>query len=432
MNFCIIGGSAAGISAAEAIRSVDKKSKITVISDETLALYSRCLLTYLISGKIKKEKLKFKNEDFYKANNIEAILGKRAARLDLKKKEVMLEDKKAIKFDKLLIATGAAPKKTGIPGEELVGVLGLRTIKDAEAIISMLDSVKKVAILGGGLIGLRDAYALKTRGKDVTVIVKSPQVLSQMLDKDGADLIEKKLSQNGIKIMKGLAAAQIVGKGKVEGIVLDNKEKLDCQLVIIGKGVAPNIDITKGTDIKVKRGIAVDKNLMTSRKDVYAAGDVAETYDLAKEERALNAIWPCAVEQGKIAGLNMAGEKKEYDGSLSMNSIDFFDLSAISFGLTKPKIDGFEELKTVDSDNYVYKKIVLKDNLVKGMVLIGKVENAGVIGILAKKKINVKDVKDDLLKDNFDFAKIMPLMEAHLGDRFQYWAYGLEETYPHK
>ena len=415
MNYVIIGASAAGINCAESIRDIDRKSKITVISDEEYPLYSRCLLTYLISGRIKKDGLKFKEEDFYKKNNIETILGKRANKLDLKKKEVILEDKNPVKFDKLLIATGASPKKLGIPGEELKGVFGLRTIKDAGSIISMLDSVKKAVILGGGLIGLRDAYALNAQGKSVSVVVKSPQVLSQMLDREGAALIEKRLVRNGIEVMKGLSATKVLGKDKVEGILLDNEEKLECELVIIGKGVTPNSDIVKGTGIEVNWGILVDKNLKTSRRDVYAAGDVAETYDIAREETNVNAIWPCAVEQGKIAGLNMAGRIVEYDGSLGMNSIDFFDLPAISMGITKPKKKGYEEIKTLDDKNFVYKKIVLKDNIIRGFVLIGKVENAGVIGILAKKKINAKDIKSDLLKDNFDYAKILPLIKQRTG-----------------
>jgi len=417
MNYVIIGASAAGLTSAETIREIDGSSKITVVSDEAEQLYSRCLLTYLISGKIKEDGLKFKEADFFKKNNIDIITANGAESIDPKKKEVLLKDKKRIKFDKLLIATGASPKKLGIPGEDLKGVFGLRTIKDAEGIISMLDNVKNVAISGGGLIGLRDAYALKARGKKVTVIVKSPQVLSQMLDKEGADILEKKLTANGIQIKKGVAALEITGKNKVEGIVLDNKEKLPCELVIVGKGVVPNTALLEGTNIKVDKGIIVDDNLRTTHTDIYAAGDVAATQDIAKGNLALNAIWPVAVEQGKVAGLNMAGKKTQYDGSLGMNSVDFFDWPAISIGITKPKEKGFEELKAVDAGNSVYKKIILKDDIIKGMVFIGKVDNAGVIGILIKKKVNVSDVKHLLLKDGFDYAKILPLME---GEEYQY------------
>jgi len=413
MTYVIIGGSAAGVSAAEAIRSVDKKAKITVISDEKLQLYSRCLLTYLIAGKIQKNQLLFKDKDFYKTNKIELISGVKAQNLDLKKKEVFLADKKKIKFDKLLIATGAAPKKLGIPGEELKGVFGLRSISDAEAIISMLDSVKNVVILGGGLIGLRDAYSLGMRGKKASVIVKSPQVLSQMLDKEGARIIEKRLSDNGIEIKKGLSAKKIIGKTKVEAVELDNGQKLECQMVIIGKGVTPNLDIIKGTGIKTNWGILVDNNLKTSCKDVYAAGDIAEGYDIAKEEPNVNAIWPVAIRQGEIAGLNMAGEKIDYKGSLGMNSIEFFDLPTISMGITKPKKAGYEELKTSDTNRNVYKKIILKDDIIKGMVLISDVENAGVYNILARRRINLSGIKDILLKDNFDYAKVIPLIREN-------------------
>ncbi len=417
MKFVIIGGSAAGINCCEAIREVDKKSSITLISDEKLSLYSRCLLTYYISGKIGKEKLKFKEEDFYKKNKIEALHGVKAAGLNVKTKEVRLDNGKSLKFDKLLIATGASPKKLNIPGEEKKGVWALRNIEDAEGIISMLDRVKSAVILGGGLIGLRDAYALRLRQKKVKVIVKSPQVLSQMLDKDAAGLIESRLVDEGIEVMKGLAAKEVTGKEGVSGIVLDNGDKISCEMVIIGKGVRPNLDIIKGTGIEVKDGIVVNDRLETSVKDIYAAGDVAEALDITRGESRVNAIWPVAVEQGRVAGFDMAERVTIYDGSSMMNSLDFFDLATISIGITKPRIPDYEELVYLDKERKIYKKVVLKDNIICGLILVNKVANAGVYGILIKKRIDVSSIKGDLLKDNFDYAKILSIVK-NFSDKF--------------
>lgn len=416
-KYVIIGGSAAGIAAAETIKKHDKKSSITVVSDEKFPLYSRCLLTYLIAGTIDESKLYFKDKDFYKKNDIKTYLGKKALSIDRKKKSVSLEGGTKISYDRLLIATGATPKSVDVAGADKKGVYTLRNIGDARAIMKSLDRVKEVAVLGGGLIGLRDAYALSLNGKGVTVVVKSPHVLSQMLDKDAAHIIARLLKKNGIKIMTGVAAKEIMGKESPEEILLDNGEKFKCELVIIGKGVKPNTEIVSSSGIKVEDGIVVDKFLRTSDENIFASGDVAETYDIARDAKRINALWPCAVEQGEIAGLNMAGEKMLYEGSLSMNSIDFFGLPSISMGITKLKKEERYQIITKIKEN-TYKKFVLRDNRIVGMVLVGDIRPAGIINRLIRNKIDISNIKDMLLDDNFNYAKIMPLVKE-FKDKFK-------------
>ena len=190
MDYLIIGGSAAGINAAEAIRSKDKKGKITLVSQEEFPLYSRCLLPYYLAGSIDQERLKFKPKTFFKDNNIEAILGVVVKEVLPDKKKVILSNKKELPYDKLLIATGSSSQMLNIPGADKKGVFGLRTIKDAIGIKDLLKSVKSAAILGGGLIGTRSVYALKPHGVKIKVIIKSNQVLSQILDTEGAGIIK--------------------------------------------------------------------------------------------------------------------------------------------------------------------------------------------------------------------------------------------------
>ena len=416
MNYVIIGGSAAGVTAAETIRKNDKKAVITLISDETFPLYSRCLLTYLIAGSIDESKLCFRDKDFYKENNIKTYLGKKAVSIDRKKKSVSLEGGTKVPYDKLLIATGATPKTENIPGVNKKRVFTIRRIDDARAIIKILDNVNKAAVLGGGLIGLRDAYALRQKNKEVTVVVKSQQVLSQMVDADAARIIATLLEKNGIKIMTGAAAKEILGKDTAEGILTDGGKRLDCQLVIIGKGVNPNTQLASAAAIKVEEGIVVDEFLKTSDKDIFAAGDVAQAYDVARDAKRINALWPSAVEQGQIAGLNMLGKNVSYEGSLSMNSVDFFGLASISMGVTKPKEEGYEIISRIRKNEY--KKIVLKENRIVGMVLVGDVGSAGVISILIRNKIDVSSIKGKLLDERFDYAKIMPLVKK-FKDKFR-------------
>ncbi|NQT46324.1 MAG: NAD(P)/FAD-dependent oxidoreductase [Candidatus Omnitrophica bacterium] len=411
MNYVIIGGSAAGVMACEAIRKRDEKAKITLVSDEKLPLYSRCLLTYLLAGQITEDKLTFRDPDFYKKNKIDAILGVRAKSIDVKKRAVKLSNGKSILYDKLLLATGANPKSIDIPGVDKEGFFTIRRIDDARGMIKLMDKVKRVVVLGGGLIGLRDAYALMHQGKKVSVIAKSSQVLSQMLDKEAADIIRDTLVANGIEVKTQAAAKEITGGKTVEGVLLDDGTKVDCQMVIVGKGVIADIALAKGSGIKTHWGFLVDEYMATNVKGIFAAGDCAETRDLASGEMTINGLWPCAVEQGGIAGANMTGEKIAYEGSLSMNSVEFFGLPAISMGITKPKTDDYETLVFENRNKNLYRKIVLKDNLICGAVFINGVESAGVINVLMRKRIDISGIKERLVDNNFSFATVMPLIK---------------------
>ncbi|MFH1440631.1 MAG: FAD-dependent oxidoreductase [Candidatus Omnitrophota bacterium] len=417
MNYLIIGASAAGISAARTLRKQDKTADITVVSEETFPLYSRCLLTYLIAGSIGEDKLYFRHKDFYEKNNIKALLGKKAVSVDVEGRVVSLNDGTTLNYDKLLLATGAHAKSVDVPGADKKGVFTVRNIEDARQIIAMLDNVKEVAVLGGGLIGLRDAYALSLKGKKVAVVVKSPQVLSQMVDKQAAEIIADVLENNNIKIMTHVAAKEILGSENVEGIVLDNGENLKCQMVIIGKGVNANIELAASCGLKVTNGIVVDEFLKTSDENIFSAGDCAQTYDVSRGELRINALWPCAVEQGEVAALNMSGKKTAYEGSLSMNSVDFFGLACVSMGITKPKDEtAYEIIAHVKKNDY--KKIVLKDNRVVGAVFLGDIKSAGIFCALIRNRVDVSSVKSGLLDDTFDYAKIMPLV-AQFGDKFK-------------
>ena len=411
MHYVIVGGSAAGINAVEAIRSVDKEGKITLISDEEFPLYSRCLITYFIAGKLTEDKLKYRSSDFYEKEKVNALLGIRAKKLSPEKRKIILNNGKELTYDRLLIATGASPKMVEAPGSDKQGILGLRTYRDAQLINGRLDKVNRVSILGGGLIGLRAAYSLHARNKKVKVIVKSNQVLSQMLDRGAANFVRRKIEQKGIQVMTGLAAVEFLGEREVTGLVLDDGRRVECELVIVGKGVRPNLELVKGTEIKTEYGIIVDEYLQTNLSNIYAAGDVAQAKDLVTGQSTINALWPCAVAQGRVAGLNMAGKKLKYDGSLAMNSIEFFGLPVISMGVTRPKEKEYEQLVKEDEKNFVYKKVVLKENRLKGMILVNKIEQAGVMGILMRKKADVSPIKAMLLEDKFDFAKILPIIK---------------------
>jgi len=412
-QFVIIGNSAAGISALEALRKIDHQSKIIVVSDEDYSAYCRCLLPYYLASDIKEEKILYRADSFYKENNIELLLNKKAVRVDPKKNRVILADKSQLDYDCLLIATGASSRFPELKGIKKDGVFGLRSLKDVKDTDSRLPITKSVCVLGGGLVGLKAAYALKKRNVEVKVVIKSGQVLSQLLDLEGAQLVQKKLAENGIEVILGQDITEIISdEGQIKAVKLDSGKALGVSLVIVGKGVSPNIDLVKDTDIKVNEGIIANNNLQSSIPNIYVAGDAAEAFDMTLGEFSINALWTLAVEQGRIAGTNMAGGNINYDGSLRMNSLEFFGLPTVSLGVFRPKHpEEYEEIKIKADNQQIYKKLILKDNRLVGAVLVGDINNSGIFLRLIREKIEVSSFKDRLLAENFGFPDIMNLVK---------------------
>ena len=412
-QFVIIGNSAAGISAVEAVRKKDKESKIIVISDEDYSAYCRCLISYYLAGDVKEEKILYRPESFYKENNIELILNKKVMRVDSKKNRVILEDKNQLDYDSLLIATGASPKFPEITGIKKEGVFGFRTIKDVKKIEGLLPVTKSACVLGGGLIGLKAAYGLKKRNLEVKVVIKSRQVLSQMLDFEAAGFLQRRLEENGIQVLLGQDAVEIIGNGDIKAIKLDSGKAFGCSMVVVGKGVAPNIDLAKNTEIKVNEGIIANNLLSTNIPNIYTAGDACESFDITLGQHSVNALWPVAVEQGKIAGANMSGGNLNYEGSLGMNSLEFFGLPVISLGIYKAKEGdpSVEELKFCDTKANLYKKLTLKGDVLVGAILVGEIRNTGIFLRLIREQINVSTFKDRLLQENFGYPEIADLVK---------------------
>lgn len=408
-HIAIIGNSAAAISAIEAIRSRDRDSKITIISDEEYPAYCRCLISSLVAGDIPEAKLALRPQEFYQQNNVDLLLGKKVVKLDPKKRRIGLEDNSKIDFDLSLIATGSRPKMPDIKGIGKKGVSGFRTLNDAKEIISIANFAHAVCILGGGLIGLKAAYALRKRGLAVKVIVKSKHVLSQVLDEVAASLVGHHLETHGIEILSGCEAVELIGNGQIRAVKLDSGKVIESEIAVVGKGVDPNIALVKETDIATNLGILTNEYLQTNAPGIFAAGDVAECFDIVRGEPFINALWPNAVEQGRIAGLNIAGAHIAYPGSAAMNSVDFFGLAVMSMGLKKEG-PGCEVLEMLDKKELVYKKFIIKGNILKGFIGVGKINHGGVFLRLIRERIDISTLKDKLLDERFSYAQLLDLI----------------------
>lgn len=404
MKHVIIGNGPAAIGAAEAIREHNKKDPIILISDEKYHTYSRPLIPKILTNEKKAEDILYREEDFYKKNKIDAILGKKVVSVDHKQKKVLLKDKATIDYDNLLIATGGKPF---IPPMKGIGkdVLGFTRIEDALRLKNSRE--KSIVVIGAGLIGLKAAESLAKTGKKVTVVELADRVLASITDDKASSIMETALKDSGINLILGTSVVEIKRKkGEVVGVILKDGRKISCDLVVAAVGVVPNLDVVKDTSIKFNRGIIVEHSMQTNVKNIYAAGDVVESYDILLDQKRTIPIWPLAYIQGSIAGLNMIGKQASYDGGYPMNIIEFFGVPIMSLGIIKEDEDS-EVLEKYDPRKMVYKKIILKNDIIKGAILINMIDRAGIINGLIKEKTNVKNFKKKLLEEEIGFL-ILP------------------------
>ncbi len=419
-QYLIIGNSVAAVNCVEAIRCIDKTDDITIVSDEELFNYSRPLLSYYLGGRITEEKLPFVNRDFYEKHGVNLILGKRAAGLDVSKKEVSLDDSTLLSYDRCLISVGGAPIVPPIEGfrEDINGIFTFLKLKEAKMLKDYIEKreIKEAVVLGGGLIGLKVVEGLLERGLKPTVIELMDRILATTFDKEASSIIEERLAQGDCKVIKEDTIQGIETKeGKIARIFLRSGKEIATSLLIVAVGVRPNLELVKGTPIRVDRGILVDRFMRTNIEDVYAAGDCAQGIDFLSKTNAVIAIWPVAARQGRVAGLNMCGKGTEYPGLFAMNSVQIIDIPTISFGITNPPEEkGYEVLKNLDKDKGVYKKIVLKDTKIVGVILLRSIDRAGVYGMLIREGIDVKDFKDQLLRDDFGLLVLPKGFRKHL------------------
>ncbi len=414
-KYVIVGASAAGIGAVEAIRDADPNGSLAVISEESCPQYSRPMISDFVSGKADFNKMKCRTDEFWKENNVEAFTGKKAVALNLSEKTVLLENGEKISYEKLLLATGGKPFVPKMEGSDKDGVFTFTTIKDAEQLTLKIESIsaRAAVVIGAGLIGVSVTEALVKRGLKVTMVELQKKILSLLLDAKGSDIVEDVIKKAGVTIITGQSVQKILGKpgndSSVGGVLLTKGDQVPCDLVIVAIGVIPRTELVSGTEIKTNRGIIVDNMMQTNVPDVYASGDVAEAYDFIMNQNRLLPLWPLAMQEGQVAGYNMAGKKTTYLGGTNMSSLKYFGIPIVSIGLANPKEDPtLEILVEYNPERNLYRKIVLRDNVIVGLTLINCIERAGVIFYLMKNAIKVKKFKQKLLSEEFGLA-MLPL-----------------------
>jgi NAD(P)H-nitrite reductase large subunit len=388
LHYVIIGNSTAAIGCIEGIRSVDTKGAITVISDEPYPAYSRPLISYLLYGSTTEEKMRTRPADFYETQKVKTLLGKKVVHVDSACKAVTLDSGESISFDKLLIATGSRPFIPPMEGLERVEKkFTFLKLDDAKALEENLSPKSRVLIVGAGLIGLKCAEGIRDRVGSITVVDLADRILPSILDPTGSKMIQQHIEKNGIRFLLG----DSVAKFEENRAHLKSGKTVDFDLLVIAVGVRPNTELAAEAGCQVGKGIVIDEHSATNVADIYAAGDCCECRDITSGQRRVLAILPNAYLQGETAGVNMAGGEKSFANAVPMNAIGFFGLHVLTAG----SYDG-EEI--VESGTGTYKKLVVRDNLLKGFILIGEIARAGIYTSLIRDQIPLDTVDFELLK----------------------------------
>ncbi len=408
-KYLIVGNSAGGIGAAEAIRELDREGSMAIVSDEPYPAYSRPLITEYLAEPRPVETFLYRPADFYEDNNIEPVLGDRAAAIAPEAKTVRLAGGAVLGYEKLLLATGGTPIVPAMPGFDSTGVFTFNRMDDAIAIDQLLSHLHrrvKAVVIGGGLIGVSVTEALLRRHVDVVIVEMQDRILSAMLDEEASSMEAAALEEAGVTILTGRRAERINSnlRNEVVGITLDDGKTIPCETIIAAIGVRPRLDALEGSGIRTNRGILVDRRMETSVPDVYACGDAAEAYDFIYRQNRLTPVWPNAYEGGRTAGLNMAGQKAEYAGGTAMNSMKYFGLHIVSAGLVNAPDESYETLAHTGNGNY--RKVILRDGRIQGLVFAGDIEKSGIVYNLMKKGIDVKGFEKALVADSFGLASL--------------------------
>jgi nitrite reductase (NADH) large subunit len=398
MKLLIIGAGPAGVSVAETLRQYDAQASIVMLSSEPYPPYAPpAMIEYFQTGR----KAHFwKGEDFTERLALDYRSGTEVVAMLPEDHTVKLADGETISYDRAMIATGSrlyAP----VEGAELPGIYNFKSLSAAEALVQKVreGKAKTGLIVGAGFIGVEIALLLRELGLEVTQIEMEDRVMPRMLDAETSGIVVDVMRERGIDVQLNTKAMTFSGKVQAEAVELESGNTLTADLLVAATGVKPNIEFLEGSGVKTGWGVTVDELLRTNLPDIYAAGDVAETFDRLSGEQYVHAIFPNAVEQGKVVAHNLLGENLPYEGAESMNSLKHLGLPLIAAGLMVG-----EELRV--QRGKALRKVYLQDDLIVGYRLAGDLSAAGIFRTLMNKRVNVSGFKAHLLKPRFGMGVI--------------------------
>ena len=399
-KYLIIGGSIAGVSCAEGIRSRDGEGEITLVTAEPFSNYGRPLISYYLEGKTDIPRMSWRGEDFFEKNRVAVRHAVTAEKLEPEAKRVILSTGETLGYDALCLCTGSAPFSPRFEGLETVeNRFFFTTLSDALALEKTVTKESRVLIVGAGFIGLKCAEGLRDRAASVTVCDLAAHAMSANLDADCAPILEKHLEANGLRLMLGDTAVRFEG----HTARMKSGKDVDFDVLVIAVGTRPCVSLAAEAGAAVNKGILTGAGMETSLPGIWAAGDCTETMDVSAGETGLLAVLPNAALQGFCAGANMAGGSETFDKGIKMNSIGFFGLHIMSAGTYTDPV--YTELTETGC-----KKLFARDGVLTGFILLGDVSRAGIYTAMIRERTPLESIDFEAVKKE---PSLLPFGQAY-------------------
>ena len=394
-KYLVVGSSHAALEAVTAIRMHDPEGSLTLLTRDPHLPYSPTVLPYVVSGRSAPDGIFLRDEKFFADNCVQLKRGTALKALHAGRNAAELADGSEIAYEKVLLATGAAPAIPPIPGIDAVSYHVLRTLDDATKLHAAIKQSKQAVVMGAGLVGLHAAENLVKAGASVTIVEMARQLTDGYFDATAAQLIEKAFTENGARILTGSRVIKLAPSAIGATLTLENGNTLEADLLLVATGVKPNMEYLAGSPVEHDRGILVSDTMQTSVDNVWSAGDCAQAKGFFTDAKVMNAILPDATEQGRIAGMAMAGDPglKHYPGGVPLNTYHFFGRHAISVGSSRVP-EGAEVVTRFDENSGRYLKAIFKDGCLLGIYGVNEFFDGGVMCQLILRRVDLTAVKD--------------------------------------
>lgn len=385
LRLVVLGGGIAGLAAAEAARAANPDASIIMVMREPLLPYERMGLTRYLAGEMTRESLLLHPRSWFSDHRIQ-VMHAEARTVDRPRGVVQLQDGSLVDYDRLVLATGAHAFVPPLPGMRRDGVHVLRSMADADALLTHSRRHARVVCLGGGLLGLESSGALARRGLHVTVLDESPWLLHRQLGQRASERLTEHLARLGIHCRAGVKASQINGDDSVHSVTLADGTVLQADLVVVAAGVRPNVELARAAGLTVNRGVVVDEQLTTSDERIMAAGDCAE------HNGVVNGLWSLALAQGKVAGQVLGGQTTRYEAKPPATQLKVLDVPVHSVGRFEAQQPGDQLLQSTTPNRLL--TVVVNQGRVMGGNLVGDASLAGVLNRAVREGARMEDVKD--------------------------------------
>lgn len=388
----VIGnGMAAGRAVEELLAKAPGRYEIAIFGAEPRVNYNRILLSPVLSGEKSYEDILIHDDAWYAAHDVTLHKGRAIGAIARDRKCVVTADGADIPYDKLLIATGSLPIIIPIPGAKLPGVLSYRDLDDVNAMLAAAENGGRAVVIGGGLLGLEAAAGLKMRGMEVTVLHLMPSLMERQLDSAAGYLLEKAMTDRGISVITRANTHAIDGDDRVLGVRLDDGTQIPADIVVMAVGIRPNLTLAKAAGLQTGRGILVDDHMLTSDPDILAVGECVEHRNIC-----YGLVAPL-YDMAKVVAAQLAGEgSSAYEGSvmatkLKVTGVDLFSAGDFAEGSDR------EDIVLRDASRSIYKRLVLKDNRIIGIVLYGDTSDSAWFLQLLQEKTDISGLRETLI-----------------------------------